>query len=585
MMRNHSSLIVALCACSGLLLACGEDDGPTQDTELDGAAPPADAGDAGDAGDADDASLLEQSASLYAPDELLQVEVTVADADWDRIRSEGRSINAVLSGCEEPGFTYTEVAASAVIDGEAAGDIGLRKKGFLGSLSTLRPSLRLDFAQADPDARFRGQKGLTLNNNRQDPSLVRQCLAYAVFAAAGVPAPRCSFAQVAVNGRDLGVYTNVEPVGKPLLARFFASDQGDLFEGNPGADFRDDMLVNFEKKTNESDPGRAPLLALTQALVETDESALAAVEEIVDLDAYLRFWAVESLISHWDGYAGNHNNFFVYQDPSTDKLAFLPWGTDAAFDRNHGFLPEIGRPVSVLAMARLPRRLYAWPSTRERYRDTLRELLDNVWNEDDLLAEIDRIAELVGAAAEPEQLDALRDFIRTRRAEVEAELDADAPEWTFGQREPLACHDNNIDVSGTFEVVWGAIDALLPGQSTLEFPVEGEGDSFTEMYGAAGPYAEEVSLRGPSIRIAKPLSDGTGVLVQIAIGPRPLEPGTYAFHGLETSGFVARGMNEEDAEVLGFFGDGEIVIEEGSEEPGATVRGHFSGRMAPANFP
>jgi len=587
-MSLYRFLSVALAFCSTTFVACGDDsptpDAPSTDAEV-GDAALEDASDGGDGG-AGDAGQLDLSASLYAPTELLEIELTLADADWEQIRGEGRSVNAVLAGCDDPDFAYTEVPASAVIDGESVEGLGLRKKGFLGSLSTVRPSLRVDFAQANPEARFRGLKGLTLNNNRQDPSLVRQCLAYSLFAAAGVPAPRCSFAHVTVNGEDLGIYTNVEQVGKPLLARFFASDQGDLFEGNPGADFREDMLARFEKKTNESDPSRAPLLALTEALLETDESGLAAVAELVDLDAFMRFWAVESLISHWDGYTGDHNNFFLYQDPSTDQLAFLPWGTDASFDRDHGFLPEVGRPASVFAMARLPRRLYAWPSTRERYRDTLRDVIDTVWNEDDLLAEIDRIAELVGDTIDTAQLEGLREFIRTRRDEVEAELEADAPDWTFDERTRIECLDRSTDVSGTFEVMWGNIEFLLPGQdNTLEAPLEGVGDSFTEMFGSAGPYQREVSLRGPSIRLAKPLSDGSGVLVQISIGPRPLEPGTYPFHGLEASGFIALGMTEADAEIVGFFGDGEIVIEEGSMEPGAIVRGHFSGRMTPADFP
>jgi hypothetical protein len=37
---------------------------------------------------------------------------------------------------------------------------------------------------------------MTLNNNKQDPSAIHQCLGYAVFADAGVPAPRCNFAHV-----------------------------------------------------------------------------------------------------------------------------------------------------------------------------------------------------------------------------------------------------------------------------------------------------------------------------------------------------------------------------------------------------
>jgi spore coat protein CotH len=495
------------------------------------------------------------------------------------IRNEGRSLTDVFAGCDDPGFAYTEVTASVVIDGEAVDGIGLRKKGYLGSLSSLRPSLRLDFAETDDKARFRGLKGISLNNNRQDRALVRQCLAYRVFAAAGVPSSRCTFAHVTVNGEDLGVFTNVEQVGKPLLARYFGSDGGHLFEGNAGADFRSDKLGFFEKKTHEDVPGNDALVALSRALQSSEESALADVEELVDIDAFMRFWAVESLIGHWDGYTGDLNNFFVYADPTSMKLAFLPWGTDGAFDRDHGFLPEAGRPKSLFAMARLPARLYAWSSTRERYRDALQQILDEAWNEHELEAELDRMAALIDDT-DPVALDELREFIRTRRHEIQAELDAEAPPWPFPERSVVMCNDTSVEISGTFDVLWGDIEASLPGAgNTLQVPVEGEGDAFTALLGSAGNFEDRSSLRGPSIRLVSVLPDGTALMAQLSIGERALEPGTYPFHGLETSGLLMRGRTMTDFDVLGFLGEGELVFEEASMEDGAPVRGHFTGRL------
>ena len=67
---------------------------------------------------------------------------------------------------------------------------------------------------------------MTLNNSVQDPSMVNTCLAYEVFAAAGNPAPRCNFANVTVNGMELGLYVHVEELKKPFLARHFDSAAG-----------------------------------------------------------------------------------------------------------------------------------------------------------------------------------------------------------------------------------------------------------------------------------------------------------------------------------------------------------------------
>ena len=84
-------------------------------------------------------------------------------------------------------------------------------------------------AQPSEIAQIHGTRRFTLNNAKQDPSLIRQCLGFALFAQAGVPAPRCNFAHVTVNGHDLGIYANVEEVRKPMLARHFADDDGNLY--------------------------------------------------------------------------------------------------------------------------------------------------------------------------------------------------------------------------------------------------------------------------------------------------------------------------------------------------------------------
>ena len=38
-----------------------------------------------------------------------------------------------------------------------------------------------------------------------------------MFEKAGLPAPRCNFARVSMNGEDLGIYVHVEPVKKAFL--------------------------------------------------------------------------------------------------------------------------------------------------------------------------------------------------------------------------------------------------------------------------------------------------------------------------------------------------------------------------------
>ena len=37
--------------------------------------------------------------------------------------------------------------------------------------------------------------------------------------------------------------------------------------------------------------------------------------KLIDEEAFYTFWTVEGLLSFWDGYSGNRNNFFVYLTP------------------------------------------------------------------------------------------------------------------------------------------------------------------------------------------------------------------------------------------------------------------------------
>ena len=521
------------------------------------------------------------SEPVYDPAHLLEIDLTLDEADWARIRQEGRSINQVFSGCDDGDFGYTFVKASARIDGQPFAELAVRKKGFLGSLSVARPSLRLDFARDGMAQRFRGQTELTLNNARQDPSLMRQCLAYRVFAAAGVPASRCSFAHVTVNSEDLGVYVSVEAIKKPMLRRYFTKDSGNLYELTGGADFRSDSLRLFEKKTNESDPSHEDLSAVTAALEASGAEMLAQLEPLIDLDEFMRFWAAETLVAHWDGYSGDLNNSYVYSDPVSGKLSFIPWGPDSAFQSTHPFLPSGTRPAVTYAWARLPNRLYDYGPMRERYHAALRDVLDQAWGEDELSAEIDRMVELLGDRPRQRAVDNLRSFVQARRAAVQAELDAPDVPWTIPERAPQTCNPSaNVSVRLTFATTWGMLytpaqDAGAKFELAADDVVVGDGPLLI----GAGKYTDSSGSGGSAIRVIASHSDGSFLFVQLVLAAATLAPGELSMHGFETFGYVARGTSATDLDAYGYIGEGKLVLDEAGSEDGDSVKGHFEGQL------
>ena len=156
---------------------------------------------------------------------MLDIEIELAKADWDQVRRQTRTWSEALA-LEIPESPFTWVKADIAIDGKWIENVGIRKKGWLGSQDERRPSLKVSFSEYQDQQPFGEIRGLTLNNNKQDPAGVCQRLAYRLFRESGTVAPHCNLARVTVNGEYLGVYSNVESIKRPLLERGFGSGSG-----------------------------------------------------------------------------------------------------------------------------------------------------------------------------------------------------------------------------------------------------------------------------------------------------------------------------------------------------------------------
>ncbi len=382
---------------------------------------------------------------IFPRHEVLQIDIALDQDDWDEIRKQSRSFTEALGPSRqfetvESPFSY--VTADVTINGVRYENVGLRKKGFFGSLDTRRPSLKIKLDKYRKGRNIDGRVNLTLNNNKQDTTLMSQFIGYELFRRAGVPAPRAALANVTVNGDDLGVYSHIDSIRDMFLIEAFGSREGTLYEGTV-VDFYDDWAGGFERKSGSRKSGLARLTALITALdIEDDASAQEAIWRIVDQDAFFTFWAMEGLLSFWDGYSGNRNNFFVYDNPQTGTLHFIPWGADAMFETYSKLGEDPASPRSVRTVGRLAHRLYQMPSARARYAETMRFLLEDLWNEEAVLREIDRVE----AMARPHLCtvqqtsfdpDRIRAFVKERRAMVEPEVSGtDMPIWNDAPEPP-----------------------------------------------------------------------------------------------------------------------------------------------------
>ncbi len=440
--------------------------------------------------------------AVYDPERLLRVQIEIDEDDWDALRLESRSFFDALGDedcLSEPfGSPFEWYPADVWIDDESMGRVEIRKKGFFGSLDEDKPGLKLDLGEFDDDNTFEGVRRLTLNNSISDPSYVRQCVGYEFFREAGRPAPRCNMATVSVNGRDLGVYVNVEPIREPLLERHFDDTSGNLYEGSL-SDFREGWTGTFEKKSNEEADDWSDIEALVAALEVDDDELMGALEGALDVDAFMDHWAGEVLTTHVDGYAWNTNNYYLYADPSDGRLHFIPWGIDAVL------LSEAsleGVPVSVYAYGMLANRLYANEEGQARYLDALNGLLENAWDEDALLARVDQIDALLADEITPMErgevsaaMDEVRATIEGRRDAIE-EATEDGPErWLHGTRGSF-CFQEIGSMDASFSTWWGSVHTEdIFSSNELDMSVNWDGYEFPmQSQGAVAGDAGELLL-------------------------------------------------------------------------------------------
>lgn len=569
-----------------MLSACGSEETdplPGPDAGLSDGSATRDAGVPPDAGAASDAQVPDPSAPYFETSRLIEVEIELAAEDWDTLRTQAREFPGILVGaeCLDAPFSspYTHFPAKVTVDGQTLENVGVRKKGFVGSLSESRPSLKLKFDEFVPGQRLADMERFTLNNSRQDPSLLRTCIGYSIFERAGVPSPRCNFAHVTVNGQDLGVYVHVEEIKKPFLRRHFDDDEGLLYEGTL-SDFRDGWLGTFEKKTNQTEPDdRSALAAVVTALERPESERLDALEAVVDVEAFLSFWAAEVLLSHWDGYAGNTNNFFVYQEPITQRFYFLPWGPDAVLSRSP-FLPD-EVPHSVFATALLTRRLYEHPELRGRYLARLGALLDTAWSEAELGRYIDQVVALISSRVHQPGpfaagVEELRNAVNTRRAQLDPELRAGGADWTVPLRGSPCWSEVGV-VSAELVTTWGthpSSNPLMTGTGTISGRYM-ENDFVGVTVGGSAGFGVSPDDQGEAVFVLPALLPENSVLVlYVVTDPARVIPGQRIPIDLRSTRAALLWAPNVGAElqVLGWVGNGHVEIQEGAVSQGAPIR-------------
>lgn len=415
--------------------------------------------------------------------------------DWDDF----------IENCEDEEY----VMCSLVIDNEAFKNVAIRAKGntSLSSVATYgndRYSFKIEFDHYSSENTYYGLDKLCLNNIIQDNTYMKDYLTYQMMNYFGVNAPLCSYVQITVNGEDWGLYLAVEGIEESFLERNYGSSYGELYKpdttqdnnglqdnmeeppdrsdntdmGTPpeqgdmpvpggGEDghsevrtredvsliYSDDSYDSYSNifdnaKTDVSDTDKDRLIASIKQMNEQEN-----IEEVVDVDAVIRYFVVHNFVCNFDSYTGSMiHNYYLYEDDGV--MSMIPWDYNLAFG---GFQSEsdatalvndpIDTPVSGGTVDSRP--MLSWifsdETYTEEYHEAFAEFIEEVCDSGYLSDLIASTEELIDSYVQNDTngfctydefkagVSALKEFCSLRAESITGQLDGTIPSTEEGQ--------------------------------------------------------------------------------------------------------------------------------------------------------
>ena len=217
-------------------------------------------------------------------------------------------------------------------------DVGFRVRGNT-SRNADKKSFKISFNEFVGGQKFKGLEKMNLIGQHNDPSLLRYWLSLKVLADNGLVSSRASFVKLFINEEYKGLYLNVEHIDDEFVQkRFVDDDEGNLYKCLWGSDMMyrgtstSEYQWSYELKTNKSAQDYSGLIQFLYQLNYANNNEFPCfIEEHFEVDLFLKTLAVEQIIGHWDGYAFNKNNYYLYQQPSNGKFVFIEYDMDNTF--------------------------------------------------------------------------------------------------------------------------------------------------------------------------------------------------------------------------------------------------------------
>ena len=392
---------------------------------------------------------------LFDKDKIININIDMKQDDFDWIienatREEYRS-------------------ADITVNGTTFHNVGIRPKGnsSLRTVAQDENSDRFSF-KVKFDAYLEGQNcfglnKLALNNIIMDKTYMKEYLAYDMFSSIGVVTPKYAYANITVNGKPWGLYLAVESMAESFVKRNYGSLEGHLYrpEG-AGSDLKwtGDSATNYSGIRNMAaydvtDSDFNKIITMIEHLNKGKE-----LEKYLDVDAIMRYFAVNTFLVNFDSYTGNlKHNYYLYE--KNGVCTILPWDFNLAFagheinDAEKAVNFPIDTPVTVnLSERPLIGKLLEVPEYKELYYKYLNQLVADYITSGKFENTVQKLDTLINSSvkndatafysyAEYEKsLPVLVEFARLRAQSITAQLTGKQPLTTEEQSKSPA---QNID--------------------------------------------------------------------------------------------------------------------------------------------
>jgi len=340
-------------------------------------------------------SIITFSQSLFDDTYLHEIRINSTETNfWTILDNEYTAF--LNNGTEIPYHSVT-----VEVDGNTLEDVGVRQKGFSSNFfcDTNKKPLKINFGKFVSDQRYDKVKKINLANGIGDPAIVKDKMVYDMYRQHGIPAPRVAHAKIYIQNEYWGIYAIIEQIDKRYLKRNFADKTGNLWKNKDNSSLHwqgtDPNNYTFELQTNETENDWTKFIEFVDFINNSSNTDFKdGIETIFDLDEYLRILAVDILTNNWDSYIEHGRNWYLYHEPKTNKIHWLPWDYNFAFDRDNSGSIDIpillNNPDKILV-----KRILEVPEFKERYFTYMCEILALNFTEDRLNPLLDAQLDLI----------------------------------------------------------------------------------------------------------------------------------------------------------------------------------------------